>query len=320
MAGGLVHRKIESRVARPGRHFVDLSFCVACRVVVMCAMFVWSKLSASKWIDAWEERFAGNPNLVIEILKGGKTLRVQVYCGSEKEGKAIIARFGGTVRKVAKEEWTNPAQARPPIKVRGALVISTAGDAKTLDALQKDHPGRHIISVPAEMAFGTGDHATTATCLRMLADIARERGEGWSVADLGCGTGLLCIAAKKLGAGKAYACDFDPFAVQVTRRNLARNHTEEVLVEERDVLKWKPRVKYDVVVANLFSTVLLEAFPVLAKLLKPGGDLVISGILASQGWEVLSAGAGHGFGFSKVVTKGKWVTARGAWMDEMTEG
>ncbi len=283
-------------------------------------MFVWSKLSSSKWIDAWEERFDCNPNLVIEILKGAKTLRLQVYCGSEQEAEEIVARFGGTVRKVSRDLWKDSAQVRPPIKVRGVLLITTAGDAETLAILEKDHPGRHVISVPAEMAFGTGDHATTATCLRMLADIGRARGKGWSVADLGCGTGLLCIAAKKLGAGVAYACDFDPFAVQAARRNLVRNHTEDVLVEERDVLKWKPRVKYDVVIANLFSTVLIEVFPVLSKLLKPGGDLVISGILAGQAWDVICAGAGYGFGFSKVVTKGKWVTARGGWLDEMEEG
>ncbi len=52
-------------------------------------MFVWSKLSASKWMDAWEERFTGNPNVAIEIIKGGKSVRVQVYCETEKEAEAI---------------------------------------------------------------------------------------------------------------------------------------------------------------------------------------------------------------------------------------
>ena len=280
-------------------------------------MFVWTKLSAAKWMDAWEERFVGNPNLVIEILKGGRTLRIRVFCANAREGEAIIARFGGTMRKVARDEWSAPQAQRPPIKIRNRLLVSTSAEEKALRSLAKANPGRHVLSVPAEMAFGTGDHATTATCLRLLTDIAHERGTGWSVADLGCGTGVLAIAAKKLGAGTAYACDFDPFAVEVTGRNMQRNHVDDVTVEERDVLKWKPRVKYDVVLANLFSTVLIEAFPVIAKLLRPGGDLIISGILASQAWDVVSAGAGYGFGFSRVVRKGKWVTARGGWIDEM---
>ena len=168
------------------------------------------------------------------------------------------------------------------------------------------------------MAFGTGDHATTSTCLRFLVDIARSRSGSWSCADLGSGSGLLAIAAKKLGAGDVFACDYDPFAVQVAERNLKRNHVEGVETRELDILKWKPRKKYDVVLANIFSTVLIQAFPVIVKTLKPGGDIVLSGILAGQAWDVFTAAAAHGLGFPQVVKKGKWVTARGGWMNDLT--
>ena len=74
---------------------------------------------------------------------------------------------------------------------------------------------------------------------------------------------------------------------------------------------------YDVVLANLFSTVHIEAWPVIAKSLAPGGDLIVSGILASQAWDVFTAAAGSGLGFTQVVRKGKWVTARGGHMVDL---
>ena len=271
-------------------------------------------------MDAWEDRFRGNPNFVIDILKGGKSTRVKVYCSTEKEAKTIVGQFGGSVRKIRKADWTAAASAEPPLlKIRDAILVTTESDEKKLAKIRRAHPLRELISIPAEMAFGTGDHATTSTCLRMLVDISRDHEPGWSVADLGTGTGLLVIAAKKLGAGDAYACDFDPFSVKATQGTFDRNSIVGVKLEEKDVLHWKPRKKYDVVVANLFSTILIQAFPVIAQLVKPGGELVISGILASQAWDVFTAAAAHGFGFPVVVRKGKWVTARGAWMNDLVD-
>jgi ribosomal protein L11 methyltransferase len=270
-------------------------------------------------MDAWEERFAGNPNLVIEYLKGGKSIRLRLFCNDEKEAKAVRARFGGTYRKVAGEEWNKPVTPPRPLKVRDVFLLTPEARPKELAALQKAHPKRQIITIPPEMAFGTGDHATTSTCLRLLVDVARERKAAtWTVADLGTGTGVLAIAARKLGAGETFACDFDPFAVAAATRNTLRNHTPEISTREQDVLKWKPRKKgYDVVLANLFSTVLIEAWPVIAKALAPGGDLIVSGILASQAWDVFTAAAANGIGFRKVIRKGKWVTARGGHLADL---
>lgn len=284
-------------------------------------MFVWSKLSGAQWIDAWEERFAGNPNLVIEYIKGGKSVRVRLFCNTEKEAKAVVKLFGGSVRKVANSEWNKPVPPPRPLKVRDVFLVTAEADAKKLAALKQEYPSRELISIPPEMAFGTGDHATTSTCMRLLVDIARKRKTpGWSVADLGTGTGLLAIAAKKLGAGEAFACDFDPFAVAAAARNAKRNGAPDILCEEKDVLKWKPRKKgYDVVLANIFSTVLIQAWPVIAKSLAPGGDLIVSGILATQAWDVFTAAASEGLGFTQVIRKGKWVTARGGHMVDLAE-
>jgi ribosomal protein L11 methyltransferase len=270
-------------------------------------------------MDAWEERFAGNPNLVIEYLKGGKSIRVRLFCNTEKEAKEVFHRFGGSVRKVAGSEWNKPVAPPRPVKVRDVFVLTAETRPKEIAAIQKANPKRQIISIPPEMAFGTGDHATTSTCLRLLVDVARERkATVWTVADLGAGTGVLAIAAKKLGSGETFACDFDPFAVAAAARNAVRNATPDIQTKEQDVLKWRPRKKgYDVVMANLFSTVLIEAWPVIAKSLAPGGDLIVSGILATQAWDVFTAAASNGLGFTKVIKKGKWVTARGGHLDDL---
>lgn len=282
-------------------------------------MFVWSKLSGAKWIDAWEERFAGNANLVIEYVKGGRSVRVQVFCETKKEADGIAKQFGGSVRKLVSADWQKPVEAPRPLKVRDVFLLTSETRKKELESLKKENPKRELIVIPPEMAFGTGDHATTSTCLRLLVDVARKRKEkGWTVADLGTGTGLLAIAARKLGSGEIYACDFDPFAVAVAERNAARNGTDGIEVKEQDILKWKPRKKgYDVVLANIFSTVLIEAWPVIVKSVAPGGDLIVSGILASQAWDVFEAAAKSGLGFTKVIRKGKWVTALGGRMEDL---
>ncbi len=269
-------------------------------------------------MDAWEERFCGNPNLVIEYLKGGKSIRIKLYCGTEKEAAAVVEQWGGSVREMKGEEWTTPVAKPRPVKVRDALLL-TAESGKELEAVRQEYAGRQVITIPPEMAFGTGDHATTSSCLRQLVDISRERkGTDWSFADLGTGTGVLAIAAAKMGAGEVFACDFDPFSVEAAHRNAERNGTPEIRVKKQDVLKWKPRKSgYDVVAANLFSSVLIEAWPVIAKSLAPGGDLIVSGILATQAWEVFKAGAGEGLAFPKVIRKGKWVSARGGHMADL---
>ncbi len=289
------------------------------RSIFSFPMFVWSKLSSAKWMDAWEERFAGNLNLIIEIIKGGKSIRLRVFCNTQHEADAIFAQFGGSIRKAVQAEWTKPVEPPRLLKVRDVLLLTPENRPKELASLKKSHPKREVIVIPPEMAFGTGDHATTSTVLRLLVDVSQKRkATSWSIADLGTGTGILAIAAKKLGAGEAFACDFDPFCIAATLRNMERNTTPDIVIKEQDVLEWEPRKNgYDVVLANLFSTVLIKAWPVIAKSLAPRGDLIVSGILATQAWDVFTAAARCGLGFTKVVRKGKWVTAHGGHMDDL---
>ena len=275
-------------------------------------MWVWSKLSGVQWQDAWEERFYGNPNSVISELKGGKSIRVEVYSETKAEAEEIQSQFGGSVRELKSQNWAAmTTEVGPPINIRGRLLVTGEREEGKLAKLRGENPGRDVISIPPDMAFGTGDHATTSTCLRFLVDIAHEReGREWDLLDLGTGSGLLAIAAIKLDASSAYGCDYDPLAVKVAERNLVANGTPEVELAQFDVLEWTPPRKWKVVAANLFCDVLQAGFGTIVKALQDDGDLMVSGILADQWEPTREAGESAGLDFFEVKKKGKWVTAR----------
>jgi ribosomal protein L11 methyltransferase len=278
-------------------------------------MFVWSKLSSSKWADAWEERFAGNPalNLVITSVPGSKTIRVEIYAEKKKEVTVIHREWGGSVRELKNRNWAAlSCEPLPVIQVRGKLVVCSARTVAQIRLAKSEHPDREIIAIPADMAFGTGHHATTATMLRMLADAAEPyKGKRWTMADLGCGSGILAIAAMKLGAAKVWGCDFDPKAVLVSKENGVRNDTPKIRFTEIDVLEWEPKEQWDIVAANIFSDILEAAFPQIVRAVKPGGMLMASGILKSQANVCLAVATANGICWERIVTKGKWVSACG---------
>ena len=280
-------------------------------------MFVWSKLSSPKWEDAWQERFhsEGQTNAVISLLPSGKSIRIEVYCEDREHAEAIQKLFGGSVRELKKQNWAAmKPPSRGPIKIRQQLVVTEEADGSEIAKVQNAHPGRHVIAIPAQMAFGTGDHATTATCLRFLVDIAKEFGNAdWSVLDVGCGSGILAIAASKLGAAEVEGFDYDDHAVSVARENARRNGVaEHVGFAERDLLEWKPKKseRWDCVCANVFADVLTQAAPTLARVVKPDGHLIVSGIFREHADDCLAALRAEGFEFADVKTIGKWTTGR----------
>lgn len=169
--------------------------------------------------------------------------------------------------------------------------------------LEAPDPQAVNILLDPGLAFGTGTHPTTALCLEWLdgADMA-----GKTVLDYGCGSGILAIAALKLGAHEAFGIDIDPQALTATRDNAARNaimadrlHTglPGVLPEE---------ARFDVLLANILMGPLIELAPTLTKHVKPGGVLVLSGLLAEQADAVMAAYA-HAFDFDRPALKDGWV-------------
>jgi len=145
------------------------------------------------------------------------------------------------------------------------------------------------ITLDPGMAFGTGTHATTAMCLEWL---AAHPPRGLDVIDYGCGSGILAIAALKLGARRALGTDTDPQALVTSRENAERNAVAGDL--ELCLPDAVPAAATaDVVLANILAGPLVALAPRLTQLVRPGGTLVLSGLLATQADEVEAAYAGH---------------------------
>lgn len=278
-------------------------------------MWCWSKHIPAEHEDEWQERLAGFPWAVITALPHAKRLQVEVYSEQPEPLLALYTCFGGTCSPVEDKDWVaaTAPENTPPLLIRNRLVI--AASPARVPELQARYPRRIVLCMPAERAFGTGNHATTATCLRMLCDEAAARPVGeWQLIDAGCGTGVLGLAGIRLGARSGICYDFDPLAVEVAERNLLRNGGEPKLqLFQADVFEWSPSEaeKADVVLANLFSTVLQRAFGRLkAYLAGPESVLIVSGILREQADETLAAAQQEGFALVKKVTAGKWVTMK----------
>ncbi|HEV7406076.1 MAG TPA: 50S ribosomal protein L11 methyltransferase [Chthoniobacteraceae bacterium] len=293
------------------------------------ARYSWRKLSALKWSDSWMERlsFLGPQRVMIIELAGARTARVEAHGLTKKEGDALVKMFGGTLREAKWLTAVNPPD-RPPIRVRGRLVVYStvkemeahgAGAGKEGAAGNRSRAragarvevrgaGTPALLIPAGMAFGTGEHATTATCLRLLVDVSRTQPEGWEMLDLGTGSGILAIAGRTLGARRVEAGDFDPHAVRTAKENVKANGVDRVVVCKMDVRAWQPERTWNVVAANLFSGLHLEVAPKYTKAVAPGGKLIFSGILREQEAEVTGAIRQAGFAIEKLVRKGKWVS------------
>ncbi|MBP8030250.1 MAG: 50S ribosomal protein L11 methyltransferase [Pseudomonadales bacterium] len=165
--------------------------------------------------------------------------------------------------------------------------------------------GSVVLRLDPGLAFGTGTHPTTALCLEWL---DAQNMQGKTVIDYGCGSGILAIAALLLGAQSAIGYDNDPQALTATKDNAEQNHCAEKLQMKLVETKGETiREQADVVLANILAGPLRELAPLIAPLVKPGGDLVLSGILAEQAEEVMAAYRTLGFGFETPAIREEWV-------------
>ena len=166
-------------------------------------------------------------------------------------------------------------------------------------------PGAVLVELDPGLAFGTGHHPTTALCLRWLDGIPLV---GARLIDYGCGSGILAIAALKLGAAAALAVDHDPQALEATRANAAENgvagHLRVLSPQEL------PDERADCLVANILAGPLLELAPHLAALVRPGGRLALSGLLADQAQTVAAAYAPW-FQLEPPVVAEEWILLSG---------
>ncbi|MFA5515693.1 MAG: 50S ribosomal protein L11 methyltransferase [Desulfuromonadales bacterium] len=146
--------------------------------------------------------------------------------------------------------------------------------------------------IMARGAFGSGEHETTANCLEILAGMAEVKGA--TVLDLGSGTGILAIAALKLGAAAALCIDIDPQAVATARRNCDLNGVADRVRHHTGVLEEAAAGEFDLVLANIYGDLLLDFAPGLAARVRPGGLLLLSGILWGYNFDVRRVYANRG--------------------------
>ena len=184
-----------------------------------------------------------------------------------------------SLRKIRNEDWANSWKHHfKPIEIGAALLIKTPWSKR------RARPGQKVIVLNPGLSFGTGQHPTTCFCLRQI--IARRDEERrQSFLDIGTGSGILAIAAAKLGYSPVHAFDFDADAVRIARANATKNRVSgQTRFRQADLTRLSSAStgKYDVICANLISTPLIDQRRRILSRLARGGVLVLAGILKSE--------------------------------------
>lgn len=180
-----------------------------------------------------------------------------------------------TTEIIPEQDWVRATQSQfDPICVRDQLWIVPSWH-------QSPDPSAINIILDPGLAFGTGSHPTTHLCLAWLTDNVSKQE---TVCDYGCGSGILAIAAKKLGAGKVIGIDIDPQAIIASHSNAEQNQVVADFYLADDM----PAIAADIVVANILSIPLKLLAPALAQACRSGGKIALSGILAEQAEDVMA--------------------------------
>lgn len=208
-------------------------------------------------------------------------------------GKAEV-----TLLEVEDADWGSAWKAyyKPILLGKNLLIKPTWEDVSV--------EGRVVLELDPGMAFGTGTHPTTVMCLEILETVIKG---GERVIDVGCGSGILSIAAAKLGAKSVQALDYDPMAVKVTAENLAQNHVDDLVIARQSNLLQAAYGQADVIVANIIARIIVELVPSIPMHLTPSGTFIASGIIEEKLPAVLAALDKHGFVVEDDRRDGDWV-------------
>ncbi len=214
------------------------------------------------------------------------------------------------IQQLADTNWVRLTQAQfNPIRISERLWIVPTWHTPT-------DPHAINITLDPGLAFGTGSHPTTRLCLRWL-DNNLLGGE--TVLDYGCGSGILAIAALKLGAGTTIGIDIDEQAIQASRDNAAANRVAAQFFAPEDAPPLSDRaMQADIVIANILTNPLKVLAPLLASAVREGGQLVLSGILSGQAGEVMGIYA-RWFNLKPPIEEDGWVCLSGVKQPDVQE-
>lgn len=229
---------------------------------------------------------------------------------------AVRPRFEATI-----------ADAYPDLVIEREVLPEIDWIAKSLEGLKPVRAGRFLvhgshdrdkvrmgdlaIEIDAGQAFGTGHHGTTAGCLEMIESVTRAHTPR-NALDLGTGSGVLAIAVAKLKKIPVLATDIDPVAVRVAAENARLNGIVSGMALETapgfHSSAFRKHGPFDLIIANILARPLIKMAPQLATHLAPGGDVILSGILAAQRWKVIAAYNGAGLAHIRTIWRNGWVT------------
>ncbi|CAJ0713784.1 ribosomal protein L11 methyltransferase [Ralstonia sp. GP73] len=219
-------------------------------------------------------RLAWNRSRVVALLAEDADPALLVAAAANEINLSPLPAY--TVREVEEQDWVRVTQSQfEPIHIGEHIwVVPSWHDAPEPDAV--------VLELDPGLAFGTGSHPTTRLCMEWLEQHVHP---GERTLDYGCGSGILAIVAKKLGAGETVGVDIDPNAVEASRYNAERNHVEATFALPDDA----PEGTFDLVVANILSNPLKLMAAMLCARVRPGGRLILSGVLERQAEEVAAA-------------------------------
>jgi ribosomal protein L11 methyltransferase len=260
----------------------------------MCAQILLENGCDGAQIDDTTVRFDESEDATLETKP---LAEIRAYLAPGTDGDALAETVRGALKEagiegevktapVPDEDWsTSWRQNFPPLEIGPFLIVPSWEDV--------EEGTQTILRLDPGLAFGTGQHPTTHMCLELLAQELAKL-DSPRIFDVGCGSGILSIAAAKLApTGSVVASDLDPFCVDATKENADINSVA-VEVHEEAGAAWTDE-KFDLVIANLMSDLLIRLAPELAGACKPGAPLVVSGISSPRADEVEAALNAAGF-------------------------